>query len=380
MRREDAQVVGVVGRPGGHHPDALALGEAPVDHAHQHDDADIGVEPAVDDHGAQRAVGIAARRRHAGHHRLQDLVDPHASLGRARDGVARVDADHVLDLGAGVVRVGLRQVHLVQDRHHLDAEVERGVAVGHGLRLDALAGVDHQQRALAGRQRAADLVGKIDVAGRVDQVEVVDLPVARLVVQRGGLRLDGDAALALDVHRVEQLGFHLALGQAAAALDQAIRQRRLAMVDVRDDREISDVVHREKRFNARPPGWRAGPGRQQKRARPQETRPEPTSNGNCSSWEVIVGKTRGGYTRRPHLWMSCTSATFVCEQVINRVVRPMSGQLVGRLWSAGGLLRGPAHPWGPEHGLCRQVLSMWRHSNQGGHWGSACANRSRIRH
>jgi hypothetical protein len=65
------------------------------------------------------------------------------------------------------------------------------------------------------------------VARRVDQVQVVDLPVARLVLQRRGLRLDGDAALFLDVHRVEHLGFHLAVGQAAAALDQAVGQRGL---------------------------------------------------------------------------------------------------------------------------------------------------------
>jgi hypothetical protein len=104
-------------------------------------------------------------RRHAGDHGLQDLVDAHAGLGRAGDGVGGVDADHVLDLGLGVVGVGLRQVHLVEHRHHFHAQVERGVAVGHRLRLDALAGVDHQQRAFAGRQRAADLVREVHVPG-----------------------------------------------------------------------------------------------------------------------------------------------------------------------------------------------------------------------
>ena len=34
------------------------------------------------------------------------------------------------------------------------------------------------------------------------------MTVARGVAQCGGLRLDGDAALALDVHRVEHLRFH----------------------------------------------------------------------------------------------------------------------------------------------------------------------------
>ena len=119
--------------------------------------------------------------------------------------IAGVDADHVLDLGLGVVRVGLRQIHLVEHGQHFDAQIQRGVAVGHGLRLHALGGIDHQQRALAGRQRAADFVGEVHMAGRVDQVEVVDLSVARLVMQRSGLRLDGDAALFLDVHRVEHL-------------------------------------------------------------------------------------------------------------------------------------------------------------------------------
>jgi hypothetical protein len=60
-----------------------------------------------------------------------------------------------------------------------------------------------------------------------------------------GLRLDGDAALALDVHRVEHLGLHLAVGQAAAALDQAVGQRALAVVDVGNDGEVADVLHQD---------------------------------------------------------------------------------------------------------------------------------------
>src|SRR5690606_41379445 len=38
---------------------------------------------------------------------LQDLVDAHARLGGAGDRVGSVDADHVLDLGLGIVGVGL---------------------------------------------------------------------------------------------------------------------------------------------------------------------------------------------------------------------------------------------------------------------------------
>ena len=125
----------------------------------------------------------------------------------------------------------------------VDALLDRRVAVRDRLRLHALRRVDDQQRALARRERARHLVGEVDVARRVDQVELVDLAVARLVGQRGGLRLDRDPALALEVHRVEDLLAHLALGEAAAALDEAVGQRRLAVVDVGDDREVADQLH-----------------------------------------------------------------------------------------------------------------------------------------
>jgi hypothetical protein len=70
---------------------------------------------------------------------------------------------------------------------------------------------------------------------RVDQVEVVDLAVASLVLQRGGLCLDGYPTLLLDIHRVENLLTHLAFTQPAATLNQAVCQRRLAVIDVRND-------------------------------------------------------------------------------------------------------------------------------------------------
>ena len=91
--------------------------------------------------------------------------------------------------------------------------LERQVEVGQRLRLDALGGVDEQHRALAGGQRPGHLVGEVDVAGGVDQVEHVLGAVsrrARRPRQPDVLRLDGDAALALDVHPVEVLGAHVA--------------------------------------------------------------------------------------------------------------------------------------------------------------------------
>jgi hypothetical protein len=77
---------------------------------------------------------------------------------------------------------------------------------------------------------------------RVDEIELVVAPVAGPVAERHGLRLDRDAALALEVHRVEDLVLHLAGLEAAAGLDQAVRERRLAVVHVRNDREIAYLL------------------------------------------------------------------------------------------------------------------------------------------
>ena len=65
---------------------------------------------------------------------------------------AGVEADHVLDLLLHALRLGGGQVDLVEDRHDLVVVVDRLVDVGEGLRLDALAGVDHQERAFARRE------------------------------------------------------------------------------------------------------------------------------------------------------------------------------------------------------------------------------------
>ena len=73
--------------------------------------------------------------------------------------------------------------------------------------------------------------------GRVDEVELVALP-----LDPHGLGLDRDPALALEIHRVEQLRAHVAVGDGVGQLEDAIGQRRFPMVDMGDDREVADFV------------------------------------------------------------------------------------------------------------------------------------------
>ena len=120
--------------------------------------------------------------------------------------------------------------------------LERHVDVRKRLRLDALRRIDDEQRALAGRQAARNLIRKVDMARRVDEVELVLLAVLALVVQTHRLRLDGDAALALDVHVVEDLRLHLALRKCPRIFNQTVRNRRFSMVNMGNDGKVADVL------------------------------------------------------------------------------------------------------------------------------------------
>ena len=108
-------------------------------------------------------------------------------------------------LGRVALRVGRRQVDLVEHRNDGEVVLHREVQVRERLRLDPLRSVHQQHRALARGEGAGDLVREVDVARGVDHVEREGLALDE-PRHAHGLRLDGDAALALDVHAVEVLG------------------------------------------------------------------------------------------------------------------------------------------------------------------------------
>jgi hypothetical protein len=84
------------------------------------------------------------------------------------------------------------------------------------------------------------------VAGGVDEVEH-PVAVVALVEEADGLGLDGYAALALELHGVQDLVHPVPLGDGLRQVEQPVGEGALAVVDVRDYAEIAgplDVFHR----------------------------------------------------------------------------------------------------------------------------------------
>ena len=190
------------GCAGVHQLDGIAGAHGAFKHAHIDDNALVAVVNGVKDQGFQRGIGVALRGGNILHHAFQHFANIDAHLGAHARGIHAGQTDDILHLFGGGIRVSTGQVNLIQDGHNFQVVVNGQVAVGQRLGFHALAGIHHQDGTLTGRQAAADFVLKVNVARRVDQVELVFLAVIGVVVHGNGAGFDGNAALAFQLHVV----------------------------------------------------------------------------------------------------------------------------------------------------------------------------------
>ena len=171
-----------------------------------------------------------------------DEVDHALKRGLGADGQLKRDGRQP-ELGlellndADGIRAGA--VHLVDEgdpRHgvpfHLAIDGDR-------LRLNASHRAKHKHRAIEHAERPFDLDGEIDVARRVDDVDLLVFP-----VDRGGRRGDGDPSFLLQLHVVHHRPLTLDLLDhvgAAGVIQNALGERGLARVNVSGDPNISVV-------------------------------------------------------------------------------------------------------------------------------------------
>ena len=205
-----------------HQAHPVAGTDLAVHDPHEQHHSPEGVVLGVEDERAERVLEVAAGRRDSRDDRVEDLLDALPLLRRGEYHLERIESEFLVDLLPHPLRIRGRQVDLVDHRHHGQVVFHRHEVVGDGLRLHPLRRVHQQQGSVAGHQRTPHFVGEIHVAGSVDQIELIGVPVRRLVKERDAVRLDGDSAFALEVHRIQELVAELAVADAPAALDQPV--------------------------------------------------------------------------------------------------------------------------------------------------------------
>ena len=80
------------------------------------------------------------------------------------------------------------------------------------------------------------------MARRVNKVQLILMTIIAVIVKRDALGLDGNTALTLNIHGVQHLGSHVTFFQTTADLNKPISQGRLAVINMGDDRKISNVL------------------------------------------------------------------------------------------------------------------------------------------
>lgn len=79
------------------------------------------------------------------------------------------------------------------------------------------------------------------MARGVDKVKLIGLTIVGGVVQGHTLRLDGNTALPFQIHGIQHLLGHFTFTQAATDLNQTIRQGGLTVINMGNDREITNM-------------------------------------------------------------------------------------------------------------------------------------------
>ena len=207
------------------------------------DDAAERIEYRVENQCLKRCLRVALRGRNLLHYGIQDFRNALSCTCRYLVNLLRLASEQVADLVCNHLRTSRVHINLVQHRNDFQAVLDGLIQIGNSLSLNTLRGVHHQQRALAGCDRAGHLIGEVHVARSIDQVENVFLPLVG-VLHLDCMALDGDALLFLEVHVIQHLVLHFPGAQSLCQFNEPVGKCTLAVVNVGDNAEVPDIFHK----------------------------------------------------------------------------------------------------------------------------------------
>ena len=102
-------------------------------------------------------------------------------------------------------------------------------------------GIDHQQHAINHFHDPLDFAAEISMTWGIHDVDAITVP-----LKGGVLRANRNALLPLQIHRIHDAFLDLLIGAERPRLPQElIDQRCLAVVNVRNDGNVTDFIHFE---------------------------------------------------------------------------------------------------------------------------------------
>ena len=236
-RREEAELLRVEARAGGHRPQPLARRERAVDHADERDDAAVLVVRGVEDERAGGGVAVAGGRRDALDDRVEHLPDSIARLRRDAQDARRVVAEQVGDLDRRAVGVGRgRSILFTTGTISSPFSIARYALASVCASIPCAASTTRSAPSHAWSERDTSYVKSTcpGVSMRLSSCPFHETRTAcaLIVMPRSRSRSIESSSWARMSRADDRLG----------DLEDAVGERRLAVVDVRDDREVADAA------------------------------------------------------------------------------------------------------------------------------------------
>ena len=242
QRTKIAALKHVVAGAGCHHLDLHSGTYCAVHNTEIYDNTNVRIVLAVKNKSLERCVGVAVRCGYVCNNILKHSLNVDALLGGYLGSIHSGQTDNILHLLLGLLRVGGRQVDLIENGQYLQIVIKGKICIGQGLCLHALRRINYQNSTLAGGKRAGNLIVKVHVTRGIDKIKLIGLTVLSFVVKTNGAGFDSYATLLFQVHIIQQLGGHFTLGYRLALFQQTVSQSGFAVIYVGNDRKITDLA------------------------------------------------------------------------------------------------------------------------------------------
>ena len=134
-------------------------------------------------------------------------------------------------------------INLIDNGNYLKVIINSEVQIRNRLCLYSLCSIYQQQATLTGSQCTAHFITKVHVAGSINQVQYVLLPVSMFIINLDSMTFNSNALFSFQIHIVQHLVHHITVADGAGALQQPVSQCRFAVVYMCDNAKIADVLH-----------------------------------------------------------------------------------------------------------------------------------------